>query len=324
MGLFDRKKDELEAQEITNLKEQVNKLKAELTEAENHAAFLERQNEGYKNEKSLITQRLNAAQARVVELEKQVKAGTASVSDAQEENQAGSDTAPAVQVGEQAKISATSETQTEKTPDTSEIEALKAELSRLKAINLDPNGEFNRIRAERDNLLNAVSVLKEKISKATIPVESTEAIKTLEDERDSYAEALDNCNILLSTVKKAKTELQDKNKKLQVEVSELTDKLSDTESLLSDLKTKYSGTEQALNSAKTELSALKSKYSDAERSLQDLKSAQTELSDLKSKYSDLEQSLQAAQSELTTVKRENEKLNKIKDVLRQVEHINEG
>ncbi len=251
MGLFDRKKDEHEAQEITNLKEQVNKLKAELNEAEAHAALLERQNEGYKNEKALVTERLNAAQARVAELENQAETGTVSIPAAQIEQQAG----------------------------TSEIESLKAELSRLKAINLDPNGEFNRIRAERDSLLNAVSILKEKLSEATSNKESSETIRALEEERDSYAEALDNCNILLSTVKKAKTELQEKNKKLQLEVSELTDKLSDTESLLSDLKIKYSGTEQALKSAQNELSA---------------------------------------------AKQENEKLSKIKSVLKQVERINEG
>lgn len=251
MGLFDRKKDEQEAQEITNLKEQVNKLKAELNKAEAQAALLERQNEGYKNEKALVTERLNAAQARVAELE----------------NQSGTGTVPAPVVQEETQI------------DTSEIESLKAELSRLKAINLDPNGEFNRIRAERDSLLNAVSVLKEKLSEAVSNKESSETIKALEEERDSYAEALDNCNVLLSTVKKAKTELQEKNKKLQIEVSELTEKLSDTESLLSDLKIKYSGAEQALKSA---------------------------------------------QNELAAVKQENEKLNMIKSVLKQVEHINEG
>ena len=247
MGLFDRKKDEHEAQEITNLKEQVNKLKAELNKAEAQAALLERQNEGYKNEKALVTERLNAAQARVAELENQSGTGTVSAPIVQEETQI----------------------------DTSEIESLKAELSRLKTINLDPNGEFNRIRAERDSLLNAVSVLKEKLSEAVSNKEISGTIKALEEERDSYAEALDNCNVLLSTVKKAKTELQEKNKK----VSELTEKLSDTESLLSDLKIKYSGTEQALKSA---------------------------------------------QNELAAVKQENEKLNMIKSVLKQVEHINEG
>ena len=239
MNLFGKKKEEIEAQEITELKEKIRSLQDKLAAAQDQADFLDRQNSGYKNEKEFVLKRLQESQARQSELETHISELEAQLAEPKEES--------------------TEETGTDIDLQ-EEINRLKAENDSLKSVNSDPNGEYQKLKNERDVLANAVSFLKSKLAEARQMGTASDNIKSLEEERDSYAEALDNCNVLLNTVKKAKSELQDKNKQLQAELAEAYNKITELEESINELKIKYSGNDKLQNeliAVKNELEAVK-------------------------------------------------------------------